>query len=1175
MLFRSIWLFVAWCFGIAVHTSCVSNGEMKLAGTLPDNSNFEPLFTWWGMPLASCILLGLCFLIGTLAVRTVHSFSSGLLIGNWIALIMAFFVSVEQESQRWLFVFGAVIALPVTSHIWVGSYARLNPYEHDRISKPSSILSSPSWLIDALIVMVIRTVKAVWRPKSRETPNFVSSKTQPIARNREFGTNRIKKHIGSGSSSEVYLGESKTGEQVAIKVLGGKPGQPTAVAEAIRREYEVLRHLRSGGVANLVSHGLEDAPPWIATEYIEGLSLREYIEVHGPMNHVESRALLYRLAGILAELQEQGGAHRDLSPNNIILGRQGPVLVDFGLGRIDLEHPITGSYLIHGTQGYTAPEATKGEPVGTPADIYALSQIQSFILTGEHPITSHTEMLTGIEGDALRRAAGEDPRHRPNASELVEILRCDTAGVYEQWFEQRELPELPRRISPLSLSIAAVVPLVATVGIGWLLWPESLESTPVSANSLVAALDDIATTEVNLQTREGGWFQSVPYLFNWPGSQTSRAQTFEVISTTMSPAHVVEAHMFTPPISDKPWRPPFLLAALSVEAEPNARLKPSPIDQTYLLDNDSLLYEKFLKGLAEFELSTDVACSLEASDDRFEIGEFAFFLASDHAKECREDDRYRLYVSGSSISLRHSPNFRIEIFADTPSPVPVSALLTNLSFRESGLQIWSEMGGPDLLTSAAGWEDWGAAQSYVQRDGDTEFTAVLSVPADSGLILSSKPHDATIYETQLLFSRISSLTFPLGQWVPYNAAVDSFVEDEFTLRDTVYFPSPLGTTEPNVVIVTAQPASKWRSRSTLDEREPFYDRTPIQEWAPMPPLAFFFWSEPVDEQTTLIREMTAFADPWLTRPEFESGYLTITKEPEPDSMAPVGLPHVLLDSEELDVVDAWSSHTVGPEGLELQVGLLPVVRSGEIDGDPFFEGSKQFLGPRDREAGLSSRLRLYFGQSGPLVLGESWFLRYPLASIESCMGEQEWVVENNDRSLELRVRLFVECRIAVPGGIADAPAPLFAFDLREEDNPVPLLMADYVPADLSDLDHLQRMLVQIFGYMTDMTPGHLDRPATAEVSSRPPGIDSACVDAQEGSTLYAEFYNGKIDDQTKFIADYLLFAALDSARAASTEDEQWRELAALIYDLQIALENNDWDAVGQVTPEILSLCGIN
>ena len=152
---------------------------------------------------------------------------------------------------------------------------------------------------------------------------------------------------------------------------------------------------------------------------------------------------------------------------------------------------------------------------------------------------------------------------------------------------------------------------------------------------------------------------------------------------------------------------------------------------------------------------------------------------------------------------------------------------------------------------------------------------------------------------------------------------------------------------------------------------------------------------------------------------------------------------------------------------------------------------------------------------------------------------------------------------------------LFAFDLREADNPVPLLMADYVPADLSDLDHLQRMLVQIFGYMTDMTPGHLDRPATAEVSSRPPGIDSACVDAQEGSTLYAEFYNGKIDDQTKFIADYLLFAALDSARAASTEDEQWKELAALIYDLQIALENNDWDAVGQVTPEILSLCGIN
>ncbi len=207
---------------------------------------------------------------------------------------------------------------------------------------------------------------------TQKSGNLTSGKTVPIARNRMFGTNRIKKHIGSGGSSEVYLGESATGQQVAVKVLGGRPGQPSEAAEELRREYEVLLQLRSGGVANLVSHGLEDTSPWIATEYIEGLSLSEYIEVHGPMADVAAQALLYRLAGILSELQEQGASHRDLSPNNVILGRQGPVLVDFGLGRIDLEHPVTGSHLIHGTEGYTAPEAIKREPVGTPSDIYAL-----------------------------------------------------------------------------------------------------------------------------------------------------------------------------------------------------------------------------------------------------------------------------------------------------------------------------------------------------------------------------------------------------------------------------------------------------------------------------------------------------------------------------------------------------------------------------------------------------------------------------------------------------------------------------------------------------------------------------------------------------------------------------------------------------------------------------------
>ena len=122
---RTLWVFwtlCCWSMGACALGLFVSNGEKKLAGTLLPNSypELDFFFTWWGAPVASCIFLGLCFLVGIVAVTTVHAFSSGLLIGNWAALLMALFVSYD----RWRFVFGVLLALPVTSYNWMGSKSR-------------------------------------------------------------------------------------------------------------------------------------------------------------------------------------------------------------------------------------------------------------------------------------------------------------------------------------------------------------------------------------------------------------------------------------------------------------------------------------------------------------------------------------------------------------------------------------------------------------------------------------------------------------------------------------------------------------------------------------------------------------------------------------------------------------------------------------------------------------------------------------------------------------------------------------------------------------------------------------------------------------------------------------------------------------------------------------------
>lgn len=278
--------------------------------------------------------------------------------------------------------------------------------------------------------------------------------TALLPRGCRFGDLRLTGFVGSGGFSDVYEAFDSKGRRLAVKVLrlGGIDRQHQG--ERIQRETEILSRIDSRGVSRLVSADLTADPPWIASEFVDGPTLKESVRADGTFSQGELDSLVHRLAEILAELHAQGISHRDLSPSNVILGSDGPVIIDFGSARIDLEADVTGSLLLAGTHGYVAPEALRGDPVGRSADVYSLARIAQFCLTG-----SDDDELT--PGGLLASALVSVPSDRPTAAMLAAgIAPSQSLG---QRHRVRAVAKLKRRYSLRSVVLLAALSALVTL----------------------------------------------------------------------------------------------------------------------------------------------------------------------------------------------------------------------------------------------------------------------------------------------------------------------------------------------------------------------------------------------------------------------------------------------------------------------------------------------------------------------------------------------------------------------------------------------------------------------------------------------------------------------------------------------------------------------------------------
>lgn len=327
---------------------------------------------------------------------------------------------------------------------------------------------------------------------------------------RQVGPWTIHSRLGAGGMGVVFYASAPGYEGVALKVV--RPGllDSPATRDRFRREVAILRSVNDAHISEFLAADLESEPAWLAIEYVAGPTLRDEVAENGPLTEDEWWKLARGMAQALAVLDEHRITHRDLKPGNVILGENGPELIDFGIAHPEDATSLTATGLVTGSPAWLSPEQATLEPTGPASDIFALGSLLAYAATGRPPfgegasvavlmsIATREPDLVGIDptrAALLQRMLAKDPARRPTARQVLDRLRgSSTSGT--------TLTEIPA--SPLP-------PVAASAARG------SVQVTPDSDQTRVAPLTSTAPAAPPVRPRTAGSPRAV-------GPRTAAAQ---------------------------------------------------------------------------------------------------------------------------------------------------------------------------------------------------------------------------------------------------------------------------------------------------------------------------------------------------------------------------------------------------------------------------------------------------------------------------------------------------------------------------------------------------------------------------------------------------------------------------------------------------------------------------
>ena len=236
---------------------------------------------------------------------------------------------------------------------------------------------------------------------SSDKPNHPLPADEDLS-GRQLGDFRLLRRLGRGAMAEVYLAEQLSlRRQVAVKVLRAELAEDETYLKRFRREAEAAAALVHAGIVQIYEVGCADSRHYIAQEYVQGRTLREWIARHRPVDLPHALSIMRQVASALAKAAEKGIVHRDIKPENILITRQGEVKVaDFGLARLPSRRDATELTQVGMTMGtplYMSPEQIEGRPLDCRSDLYSFGVTCYHVLAGEPPFTAETALGVAVQ----------------------------------------------------------------------------------------------------------------------------------------------------------------------------------------------------------------------------------------------------------------------------------------------------------------------------------------------------------------------------------------------------------------------------------------------------------------------------------------------------------------------------------------------------------------------------------------------------------------------------------------------------------------------------------------------------------------------------------------------------------------------------------------------------------
>lgn len=267
--------------------------------------------------------------------------------------------------------------------------------------------------------------------------------------------------VGAGGMSDVYKAKDHIlGRFVAIKVLKQEYSEDRNFVTKFRIEAQSAAGLEHPNIVNIYDVGNADDLYFIVMEYVEGITLKTYIEKKGQLSFKEAESIAIQVARGIEAAHNKNIIHRDIKPQNIIISTEGKVKVtDFGIAKAASTNTISSDVM--GSVHYVSPEQARNGFVDARSDIYSLGIVMYEMITGRVPFDGDTTVSVAIQH--LQEEMTAPSVYAPNVPISCEkiILKCTQKNQDRRYQNIADLlTDLRKSISNPDLDFVEDVPLV-------------------------------------------------------------------------------------------------------------------------------------------------------------------------------------------------------------------------------------------------------------------------------------------------------------------------------------------------------------------------------------------------------------------------------------------------------------------------------------------------------------------------------------------------------------------------------------------------------------------------------------------------------------------------------------------------------------------------------------------